>query len=72
MEGLRAVSERLGEGRRANRHNHELLKVHAVVGVLATVEDVHHRNRQALGAGAAEIGIKRQSSVQSCGASDGH
>ena len=46
MERLGAVAQRLGETRRANRHDHELLEVDVVVGVLAAVDDVHHRHRQ--------------------------
>ena len=60
VEGLGAVAQRLGEVRRADGHDHELLEVDAVVGVLAAVEDVHHRHRQAHGADAAEIGVERQ------------
>ena len=45
VEGLGPVAQRLGEGRRADGHDHELLEIHAVVGVLAAVEDVHHAAR---------------------------
>ena len=60
MEGLGAVAQRLGEGGRADWHRHELLKIDAVVGVLAAVEDVHHRHRQPSRPGATEVGVKRQ------------
>ncbi len=51
MEGLGAIPQRFRESWRANRHYHEFLEVNAVVGVLAAVEDVHHRNGQALHSG---------------------
>ena len=46
VEDLRAGAQRLGKRGRADRHHHELLEVHAAVGVRAAVEDVHHRHRQ--------------------------
>ena len=46
VEDLGAGAQSLGEARRAKRHHHELLKVHAAVGVGSAVEDVHHRHRQ--------------------------
>ena len=72
MEGLGPVAQRLGEVRRADRHDHELLEVDRIVGVLAAVEDVHHRHRQAGRADAAEIGVKRQSRRLGRGARDRH
>ena len=46
VERLGAVAQRLGEARRADRHDHEFLEVDRVLGVLAAVDDVHHRHRQ--------------------------
>ena len=46
MEDLGAGPQRFGEGRQAERHDHELLQVDAAVGVRAAVEDVHHRRGQ--------------------------
>ena len=43
---LGAPAQCLGERRRADRHDHELLHVDGVVGVDAAVDDVHHRHRQ--------------------------
>ena len=48
------------EARRADRHQHELLQVDVVVGVGAAVEDVHHRHRQHVGVGAADVPVQRQ------------
>ncbi len=46
MEDLRPGANRVGERRRADRHDHELLEVDAAVGMRAAVEDVHHRDRE--------------------------
>ena len=48
------------EGRDADRHDHELLEVGRVLGVLAAVEDVEHRDRQGPRADAAEVAVERQ------------
>jgi hypothetical protein len=60
VEDLGAPAQRLGEARRADRHDHELLEVDVVVGVLAAVEDVHHRHRQHVRVGAADVAVERQ------------
>ena len=60
VEGLGPIAERLGEVRRADGHDHEFLKIDAVVGVLAAVENVHHRHRQPHRPGPAQIGVERQ------------
>ena len=46
-------------------HDHELLEVGRVQGVLAAVEDVEHRHRQGARADAAEVAVERQ--VGGCG-----
>ena len=43
---LGAPAQAFGERRRAERHDHELLEVGRVLGVLAAVEDVHQRHGQ--------------------------
>ena len=58
--GLGAPAQALGERRRADRQDHELLEVDVVVGVGAAVEDVHHRHRQHVGVGAADVAVQRQ------------
>ena len=40
--------------------HHEFLRVEAIVGVGAAVDDVHHRDRKRARAGAAEIPVERQ------------
>ena len=60
---LGAPAQRLGEGRRAHRHDHELLQVDVVVGVLAAVEDVHHRHGQHVGVDPADVAVQRQAEL---------
>ena len=59
MKDLRAHAQRLAETIRANRNNHEFLKINVVVGMRAAVNDIHHRHRQSVCAVAAEIAIQR-------------
>ena len=68
--GLGAPAQRLGERGRADRHEHELLHVDVVVGVLAAVDDVEHRHRQHTGVGPADVAVQRQ--VQLVGRGLGH
>ena len=46
MENFRTATQRFGERGRADRQDHELLDIEAVVGVRTTVDDVHHRHGQ--------------------------
>ncbi len=57
---LGAPAQRLLEGRRTDRRDHELLDVDAGVGVRAAVEDVHHRHRQDVRVRAADVAEQRQ------------
>ena len=41
------------------RHDHEFLDVDRVIGMLAAVDDVHHRSRQQTGADAAQVAVQR-------------
>nr|pir phosphopyruvate hydratase - Deinococcus radiodurans (strain R1) [Deinococcus radiodurans] len=68
VKGLGAVAQCFTEARSADRHHHELLKIHAVVGVGAAVDDVHHGHRQGLGVGAAEVAVERDVELGSGGA----
>ena len=49
-------AQRLGEGRRRHRQDHELLDVDIVVGVLAAVDDIHHRYRHGQCIAAVDLG----------------
>ena len=49
LEDLGTGAQRLRERRRAHGHDHELLEVRGVLGVLAAVEDVEHRDRERAG-----------------------
>ena len=68
VKDLGPHAQRLAEGRGAEGHDHEFLEVDVVVGVLAAVEDVHHRHGQVLGVGAAEVAVERQTSTESAAA----
>ena len=57
--GLGAPAQRLAEARRADRHDHELLEVHAVVGVHPAVQHVQHRHGQHVGVGPADGAVER-------------
>ncbi len=57
---LGALLQRLAERGRADRRDHELLDVDVGVGVGAAVEDVHHRHRQQVGVGPADVAEQRQ------------
>ena len=60
VEDLAAAAEGVAERVEAQRHDHELLHVDRVVGVLAAVDDVHHRRGQQPGVRAAEVAVERQ------------
>ena len=60
VENLGAPAQRFGKFLRAVRHNHELLRIHGIVGVRAAVQDVHHRHRQQARRDAAQIAIQRR------------
>ena len=57
---LRAPAQRLLEGVRADRGDHELLAVHPGVGVRAAVDDVHHRHRQDVRVRPADVAEQLQ------------
>jgi hypothetical protein len=52
----------------ADRHDHEFLEVDRVVGMGATIDDVHHRHRQQPGVGTADIAVERQAARLGSGA----
>ena len=68
---LGAPAQRLGEGLRADRGDHELLDVDVGVGVRAAVEDVHHRDGQHVRVRAAEVAEQRQVGGLGGGVRDG-
>ena len=63
MKDLAAAADGVGKALDAQRHDHELLHVHGVVGVRAAVDDVHHRRRQQPGADPAQVAEQRQPAV---------
>ncbi len=60
VEDLGAGAERLPEGARPHRHDHELLEVHLVVRMRAAVQHVHHRHREHVRGLAAQIAPERE------------
>ena len=63
MVRLGAPAQRLAEAHRADRHDHELLEVDVAVGVRAAVEHVHHRHRQHVRVGAADVAVQRHAAL---------
>ncbi len=64
MEDLGADTDGLSLVGSADRTDHELLESDGGVGVGAAVDDVHHRNREDIGVGAAEIAVQRKTELQ--------
>ena len=65
MEYLGASSNGLPQRRPPDRHDHELLEINVVVGMLPPVKDVHHGHRQKIGPLAPDMPVKRDPFV--CG-----
>ncbi len=72
LVGLRPPAQRLGERRGADRGDHEFLHVDVGVRVRPAVEDVHHRHRQHVRAGAAQVAEQLQSGRVGRGPGDRH
>ncbi len=71
MEHFGAHAHRLGDAARADGHDHEFLNVDRVIGMLAAVDDVHHRHRQQPRRGAADIAVERLAAGIGGGLGDG-
>ena len=72
VEDLGPGAERVAKRPEARGHEHELLDVERVVGVRAAVHDVHHRDGERHGAGAAEVAEEGERAGLGRGAADGH
>ena len=59
-EDLGPGAQGLAVGRHPDGHDHELLEVGRVLGVLAAVEDVEHRDRQRPRPRPADVAVERQ------------
>ena len=57
LEDLRAPAQGFGEIRRADRRDHELLEVEAVVRMRPPIDDVHEGDRQAMRVDAADVSV---------------
>ena len=72
MESFDAPAQSFAERLCAHRHDHELLKVHVVVGMGSAIKDVHHRRGQQTGRETAKISVEFNSQVVSHGARRRH
>ena len=63
LEDLGPATQRFAKRRQAQRNDHELLHVQAVVRVRTAVDDVHHRHRQLHARRPTEIAVQRQPGV---------
>jgi hypothetical protein len=63
MEDFATAAQRVREPLKAQRHDHELLDVHRIIGMRPAIDDVHHRRRQDIGAHATQIPIQRLLSI---------
>lgn len=70
MEDLGPDPQGLGEASRPRGHQHELLEVHPVVGVLPPVDDVHEGHGQGDPLDPAQVAVKGQ--AQGLGRRPGH
>ena len=57
MEHLGAPAEAFFKGRRSHGHDHKLLNINIIIGVLPAVQDVHHGNGDVLGHNTADIPV---------------
>ncbi len=71
VEDLRAAAHRLGHRGRADRHDHALLELQRALGVLAAVDDVHHRHRQRGRRRPAQVAVERHAQRHRRGARHG-
>ena len=59
MKDLHTTAQAGGKAVEPKRHNHELLHVNGVIRMFTTVDDVHHRGRQQIGADTTQVTVKR-------------
>ncbi len=71
VEHLSAPAHGFGQRRRADRHDHEFLEIDRVVGMLAAVDDVHHRHRQDMRRNTADIAVERHAARIGSGLGNG-
>src|SRR6266581_3829816 len=68
VKGLSSPAKALGKARGAGGHHHEFLEVDLRLGMPASIEDVHHRNRHHQRAAGGEVAIERLARRQRGGA----
>src|SRR6516164_5649801 len=60
MKDLCTIAKSLGKAGCSFRHDHEFLKINRRIRMGATVDDVHHRNRQHFGIWSAQVTEQRK------------
>src|SRR5690606_40488767 len=60
VEDFGTPAHGLSQAGSADGHDYEFLEVDRIVGVSATIEDVHHRHRKHMGAGTPHITVERK------------
>ena len=75
MENFDAPAQGFVEIGRTERHDHEFLDVHGIIGVRATVDDIHHRDgsvRGWIGRVFRQIFVERLAHLRCSSARGGH
>lgn len=74
VEDFGAPAEGFAPGRGAHRHDEEFLRVDVVIGMSSAVHDVHHRDGEGVGGGAADETVERllQGSGRGVGGGEGN
>ena len=72
VENFGTVAQRLTQRRRTDRHDHEFLEVDRRVRVGTAIDDVHHRHRQNLRVGSAEVFVERHAELRGRGLGHRH
>ena len=63
LEDFGTHADALGHGGGGDGLYHELLDVDGIVGVLAAIDDVHHRHGQGTGVDAADVAVEREADI---------
>ena len=72
VKDLHAHAQTFGKDLGSSRDDHELLRIQVIVGVGASIQNVHHGDRKDARVGAAYVTEKRLVQRSSCGPRRGH
>jgi hypothetical protein len=72
VKHFHSPAQRFRKRRRANRHDHEFLEVHIIIGMGAAVQDVHHGRGKRVRARSSQIQVQRLIEMRGSGASSRH